>query len=83
MSKFLSVALLAGISAISALAPNEANATPVAIWVGSFVSLNGPGGSFDVPISSFGTQSVSTVDGSASVQSKPGAAASHHRNGDS
>jgi hypothetical protein len=37
--------------------------------MGGFVSLAAPGGSFDVPISTFGNQSVSSADGSASVQS--------------
>jgi hypothetical protein len=70
MSKFLSVAVLAGASAIAALVPSQAEAIPVASW-GGFVSLAAPGGSFDVPISTFGNQSVSSADGSASVQSTP------------
>ena len=36
MSKFLSLALLAGASAIAALVPSQAEATPVAIWLGRF-----------------------------------------------
>jgi hypothetical protein len=61
--------VLAGASAIAALVPSQAEAIPVAIWVGSSVSLTAPSGSFDVPISTFGNQSVSSADGSASVQS--------------
>jgi hypothetical protein len=71
MSKFLSVALLSGASAIAALVPSQVEAVPVAVWVGSSISLAAPGGSFDVPISTFGNQSVSSADGSASVQSTP------------
>lgn len=71
MSKFLSLALLSGASAIAALVPSQVEAVPVAVWVGSSVSIAAPGGSFDVPITSFGNQSVSSPDGSASVQSTP------------
>ena len=74
MSKLLSVALLAGASAIVAFVPSQAEATPVAIWTGSFASISGPSGSFEANFSgtsTFGTQSVSTADGSASVQSTP------------
>ncbi len=69
MSKFFSVALLAGASAIAALVPSQAEATPVAFWVGSFVSVSGGDPTQVVDISTFGTQAVSTADGSASVQS--------------
>jgi hypothetical protein len=72
MSKFLSVALLAGASAIVALAPSQAEATPVAIWSG-FVSVSTGFGALDFPqsatISNVGTQAVLSLDGSASVQS--------------
>ena len=42
MSKFLSVTLLAGASAIAALVPSQAEATPVAIWIGSSVECFWP-----------------------------------------
>jgi hypothetical protein len=71
MSKFFSVALLAGASAIAAIVPSQADAVPVALWLGSSVSVTGPGGSLDVPITTFGNQPVSSADGSASVQSTP------------
>jgi hypothetical protein len=70
MLKFLSAALLAGTSAIAAFVPSQAEAVPVASW-GGFVSLAGPDGSFNTTISSPGNQSVSSADGSASVQSSP------------
>ena len=38
MSKFLSVALLAGASAIAAFVPSQAEATSLAVWEGSFVA---------------------------------------------
>ena len=41
MSKFLSVALLAGASAIAALVPSQAEAVTVALWGGGFVGVNG------------------------------------------
>jgi hypothetical protein len=75
MSKFLSVALLASASAIAAFVPIQAEAVPVATWGGSFVTING---SVDqnqevtfTGETTFGTRSVSTADGSASVQSTP------------
>ena len=75
MSKFLSVALLASASAIAAFVPSQAEAIPVATWGGSFVTING---SVDqnqevtfTGETTFGTRSVSTADGSASVQSTP------------
>ena len=74
MSKFLSVALLAGASAIAAFVPSQAEATSVAFWSGSFVEVNGPAGFNVVDLTgppTFGTQSVSTADGSASVQFTP------------
>ncbi len=70
MSKLLSVALLTGTSAIAALMPSQAGAVPVSSW-GGFVSLAAPSGSFNNTISSFGSQSVSSAAGSASVQSTP------------
>lgn len=71
MSKFLSVALLACAPVITALMPSQAEAVPVALWLGSSVSVFGRGGSVDQPITTFGNQSVSSADGSASVQSTP------------
>jgi hypothetical protein len=75
MSKFLSVAFFAGASAIAAFAPSQAEATSLPIWVGSFVTINGPAGfdqaTFPSGPATFGTQSVSSADGSASVQSTP------------
>lgn len=72
MSKFLSVALLAGASSIAALVPSQAEATTVAVWSG-FVSVSTGFGAHDVSksatISTVGTQAVSSADGSASVQS--------------
>lgn len=66
--KFLSVALLAGASAIAALVPSQVDATPVADWSG-FVSVDGSNGFQSTNINTFGSQAVSTADGSASVQS--------------
>lgn len=74
MSKFLSVALLAGASAVAAFVPSQADATSLAFWGGSFVVINGPAGFNEVTFtgtSTFGNQSVSSADGSASVQSTP------------
>jgi hypothetical protein len=71
MSKFLSVALLAGASAIAAFVPSQAEAVPVAFWSGSSVTVNGSAGFNTMGITAFGTQSVSDADGSASVQSTP------------
>src|SRR6185312_92690 len=72
MSKlFLSVALIAGASVIAALVPSQAEATSLAFFSGSFVTVNGPAGFNTMDITAFGTQSVSSADGSASVQSTP------------
>jgi hypothetical protein len=71
MSKFLSVALLAGASAIAAFVPSQAEATSLAFFSGSFVTVNGPAGFNTESISTFGNQSVSDSDGLASVQSTP------------
>ena len=71
MSKFLSVALLAGASAITALVPSQTEATPLSFFSGSSVTVNGPAGFNTMGITAFGTQSVSDADGSASVQSTP------------
>jgi hypothetical protein len=72
MSKFLSVALLAGASAVAALVPSQAEATPVAVWSG-FVGVSTGFGALDpsqsATISTVGTNAVSSADGSASVQS--------------
>ena len=81
MYKFLSVALLAGTSAIAALVPSQAEATSVVIsgafWGGSFVTVNGLAG-FNQNVFTGTTtivdpvnQSVSSADGSASVQPTP------------
>jgi hypothetical protein len=70
MSKFLSVAVLAGASAIAGLMPSQAEAMPVASW-GGFVTLAAPSGSFETDITTFGNSSVSSAAGSASVQSTP------------
>jgi hypothetical protein len=74
MSKFLSVALLAGASAIAAFVPSQAEATSLAFWGGSFAIINGLGGFNEANFTgtaTFGNQSVSSADGSASVQSTP------------
>lgn len=42
MSKFLSVALLAGASAIAALVPSQAEAVTVALWGGVLSGLMAP-----------------------------------------
>jgi hypothetical protein len=70
MSKLLSLALLAGASAIAALVPSQAEAVPVASW-GGFVTVTGDDPTQFANITTFGTQSVSSADGSASVQSTP------------
>jgi hypothetical protein len=70
MSKFLSVAVLAGASAIAALVPSQAEAVPVASW-GGFVTVNGGDPTQSANITTFGTRAVSSADGSASVQSTP------------
>ncbi|HSQ95234.1 MAG TPA: PEPxxWA-CTERM sorting domain-containing protein [Croceibacterium sp.] len=65
----MSLALVAGAAATAALVPSKAEAVvPVATW-GGFVSVAGPQGFPDNPISSYGNHSVSSPDGSASVQS--------------
>lgn len=72
MSRFLSVALLAGASAVAALVPSQAEATTVAVWSG-FVAVSTGFGAFapsqSATISTVGPWAVSSADGSASVQS--------------
>ena len=74
MWKSLSVALLAACSTVAALAPSQAGATPAAVWSG-YVQIATGYGAIDPPqsatITTFGTQAVSTADGSASVHSTP------------
>lgn len=71
MSKLLSVTLLAGASAIAALAPTQAEATPVAVWSGSVQIATGESGgpSLAAGVNTVGSQAVSSADGSASVLS--------------
>jgi hypothetical protein len=68
--KFLSVTVLAGASAIAALVPSQAEAVPVASW-GGFVTVTGTAPTQSANIATFGTQAVSSADGTASVQSNP------------
>ena len=72
MSKFLSVGLLAGASAIAALVPNQAEAVSLAVWGASYAHINDDPGETDFGgTSAFGIQWSSSPHGSASVLSAP------------
>lgn len=70
MSKFLSVGLIVGASAIAALMPSQAEAVSAAVWGASYAHINDEGPDFG-GTSAFGIQSYSNAHGSASVQSTP------------